>query len=51
MAKSFCKGCKHWKWTYIEWEGVTERFRYCYKFGEFVLRKRVELCNGKYKEQ
>jgi hypothetical protein len=48
MSKSFCSGCKHWK--YVS-PGYSEPgFWYCHKLGTYILEKRKEKCGSKYKE-
>ena len=45
MPKSFCSGCKHWKWLRnFNAPYVMEGFHYCEKYG-FKLEDRKELCN------
>ena len=48
MAQSFCNGCKFWVFTHREYFG--DRFKYCSKLVEYDLKKRKEMCGGKYKE-
>lgn len=48
MAKSFCNGCKYWKW--IPADMWLRGLHYCDKLNSESLAERKEFCNGKYKE-
>ena len=49
MAKSFCSGCKHWKFCQ---PGYGERgFHWCDRLKTWKREARKELCNGKYWEE
>lgn len=45
MAKSFCKGCAHWR---IIDDGHGLRFHACFAFNCYDINDRRELCNGRY---
>ena len=51
MAKSFCNGCRHWIWykDHPNYDGTG--FHYCSMLETWELKKRKELCGGKYKEE
>lgn len=49
MAKSFCSGCKHWKW--VQHEFKDGGFHYCDKYSDQSLRWRSLVCNGMYYEK